>query len=45
MTNSLMLSVEQEQLRNDLPTLRVGDTVRVHQRIVEGDTCMILAKT
>ncbi len=36
MTNSLMLSVEQEQLRNDLPTLRVGDTVRVHQRIVEG---------
>ncbi len=37
MTNPLMLSVEQEQLRKDLPTLRVGDTVRVHQRIVEGN--------
>ncbi len=37
MTNPLMLSVEQEQLRKDLPQLRVGDTVRVHQRIVEGN--------
>ncbi len=37
MTNPLMLSVEQEQLRRDLPQLRVGDTVRVHQRIVEGN--------
>ena len=36
MTNSLMLSVEQEQLRSDLPALSIGDTVKVHQRIVEG---------
>ena len=36
MTNTLMLSVEQEQLRSDMPALRIGDTVKVHQRIVEG---------
>ena len=29
--------VEREQLRLDLPELRVGDTVKVHVKIVEGD--------
>lgn len=37
MTNPLMLSVEQEQLRSGVPALRIGDTVKVHQRIVEGN--------
>ena len=37
MTNSLLLSIEQEQLRPEVPALRAGDTVRVHQRIVEGN--------
>jgi large subunit ribosomal protein L19 len=29
--------VELEQLRTDLPNFRVGDTVKVHVKIVEGD--------
>jgi large subunit ribosomal protein L19 len=29
--------VELEQLRTDLPEFRVGDTVKVHVKIVEGD--------
>ena len=29
--------VEREQLRLDLPELKVGDTVKVHVKIVEGD--------
>jgi large subunit ribosomal protein L19 len=29
--------IEKAQLRTDLPTFRVGDTVSVHYRIVEGD--------
>ncbi len=33
----LLRAVEQEQLREDLPEIRPGDTVRVHFRIVEGD--------
>ena len=37
MTNPLMQSVEQEQLRSGVPALRIGDTVKVHQRIVEGN--------
>lgn len=34
--NALEL-VEREQLRTDLPELKVGDTVRVHVKIVEGE--------
>ena len=30
-------SVDQPQMRSDLPPFRVGDTVRVHVRILEGD--------
>ncbi len=28
--------LEQEQLRQDIPAFRVGDTVRVHVKVVEG---------
>ena len=33
----LLKSVEQAQLKSDVPEISVGDTVRVHNRIVEGD--------
>lgn len=29
--------VEREHLRTDLPDFRVGDTIRVHVKIIEGD--------
>ncbi len=29
--------LEQEQLRNDIPAFRPGDTVRVHVKVVEGN--------
>ncbi len=29
--------VEREQLRTDLPDFKVGDTVRVHVKIIEGE--------
>lgn len=32
-----LAELEASQLRADLPDFRVGDTVRVHYRIVEGD--------
>jgi large subunit ribosomal protein L19 len=32
-----MEMVEREQLRMDLPDFRVGDTVKVHVKIVEGE--------
>lgn len=32
----LVKAVENEQLRQDIPDFRPGDTVRVHVRIVEG---------
>jgi large subunit ribosomal protein L19 len=35
MTNALMASLQPE-LSADMPDLRAGDTVRVHQRITEG---------
>lgn len=43
MSNDLLRSVEQQQLKDDiglksdLPNLRVGDDVQVHFRIVEGE--------
>jgi large subunit ribosomal protein L19 len=33
--------VEQEYLRSDLPNFRIGDTVRVHVRITEGEKSRI----
>jgi large subunit ribosomal protein L19 len=32
-----MESIEKEQIRMDLPTFNVGDTVKVHFKIVEGE--------
>lgn len=37
MINTTISAVEQAQLRRDIPEFRVGDTVRVHYKIVEGD--------
>ena len=34
--NELIKSLEQEQLKNEVPAFGPGDTVRVHVRIVEG---------
>lgn len=33
----IIKSIEHEQLKNTIPDLHVGDTVRVHQRIKEGN--------
>ena len=37
MSDELLRLVERPYLRDDLPELRVGDIVRVHYRIVEGN--------
>lgn len=34
---NLLQSLEQEQLRNDIPQFAPGDTVRVHVKVVEGN--------
>ena len=33
----IIKSIEHEQLKNKIPDLKVGDTVRVHQKIKEGN--------
>ena len=33
----IIASIEQEQLRQDIPQFRPGDTVQVHAKIVEGN--------
>ena len=33
----IVKSIEHEQLKNKIPDLHVGDTIRVHQRIKEGN--------
>ena len=35
--NELIKSLEQEQLKNEVPNFGPGDTVKVHVRIVEGN--------
>jgi large subunit ribosomal protein L19 len=37
MTNKLIQYVEKEYLKKDMPQFRVGDTVDVHTKIVEGE--------
>ncbi len=37
MMNLVVQSIENKQLRNDLPNFKPGDTIRVHVRIKEGD--------
>jgi large subunit ribosomal protein L19 len=34
---SIIEKIESEQLKKDVPQFRVGDTVRVHTRVIEGD--------
>lgn len=36
-TSPIIQALEAEALRTDLPSIRVGDTVAVHYKIVEGD--------
>lgn len=33
----VMQEIEKEQLKKDLPAFRVGDTVNIHTRIIEGE--------
>ena len=37
MQNAKIAEIENAQLRTGMPDFRVGDTVRVHYKIVEGD--------
>ena len=37
MMNSIIETVENRQMRSDLPAFQAGDTVRVHVKIKEGD--------
>ncbi len=34
--NTIIRAIEQQQIRDDLPEFQVGDTVKVHYRVVEG---------
>ena len=34
---SIIEKIESEQLKKETPSFRVGDTVKVHTRVVEGD--------
>ena len=35
--NRIIDAIEQEQFKSDVPQFKVGDGVRVHTRVVEGD--------
>lgn len=35
---NIIETLEKEQLRNDIPAFRPGDTVRVHTKVIEGKT-------
>lgn len=37
MQNAKIQEIENAQLKSEIPDFRVGDTVRVHYKIVEGD--------
>jgi large subunit ribosomal protein L19 len=39
--NGLIETLEQRQLRSDLPDFKAGDTVRVHFRVIEGQRSRI----
>lgn len=41
MINNLIEKVERNQKRNDLPNFQIGDNVKVHVRIKEGDKSRI----
>ena len=35
--NQQIQQIEAEQLKSNVPSFRVGDTVNIHMRIIEGD--------
>ena len=35
--SGIIAELEREQLRNDMPAFRAGDSVRVHAKVVEGN--------
>ena len=35
---NIIETLEKEQLRNDIPEFRPGDTIRVHTKVIEGKT-------
>ena len=35
--STVITKIEQEQVKKDIPEFRVGDSVKVHTRVVEGD--------
>ena len=37
MQHALLTKVQESQMRKDLPVLRIGDTLKVHVKIKEGD--------
>ncbi|RLP06799.1 50S ribosomal protein L19 [Propionibacterium australiense] len=37
MTSNLISSIDQASLREDIPDFRVGDSLRVHVKVVEGN--------
>ena len=39
--NEILRAIEAEQMRNDLPNFRIGDTVKLHVKIKEGDKSRI----
>ena len=41
--NEIIRSIEQKQLRTDLPKISIGDTVRVWVKVVEGSRERLLA--
>ncbi|MEM1031660.1 MAG: 50S ribosomal protein L19 [Myxococcota bacterium] len=41
MSNAIIQAVEASHLRDNHPTFRCGDTVKVHYRVVEGDKTRI----
>jgi large subunit ribosomal protein L19 len=41
MSISTISELESQQVRDDLPVFRCGDTVKVHYRVVEGDKSRI----
>ena len=34
---ALIEKLEKQQLKKDIPSFRIGDTIRIHTRIIEGD--------
>lgn len=36
MSDAILAAVQQPQLKTDLPTIAIGDTIDVHYRIIEG---------